>query len=247
MTDRSDVRRPGTACRPMMLAAALAATFAVAACGGGTDPGPVQGQDAVAPTAGAPPATTTDAGTVASGSDGSGQTASVPVAEADSLAFMREEERLAHDVYAVAASTWTQPIFGNIRDSETTHTLAVKSLLDARGLPDPLEGLPEGRFRTPALQALYDALSVASRASYERALQVGAEIEELDIRDIGLQKAVVSDAAIVAVYDQLLRGSRNHLRAFDGALARAGATYEPKYITRAEYDAIVGSETETGR
>ena len=168
-------------------------------------------------------------------------------AEADSLAYMREEEQLAHDVYAVSATLWTPPVFANITASEATHAAAVKTLLDRYQLPDPLAGLPSGTFKTPAFQALYDQLVAASRVSLIEALKVGAQIEELDLRDITAQQALIDNADILMVYDNLLRGSRNHLRAFMKVLTLQGGTYVPQYISQAEFDAIVNSAIETGR
>jgi hypothetical protein len=72
-------------------------------------------------------------------------------AERDSLLYMREEEQLAHDVYAVSATIWPQPVFANIRDSEATHSAAIKALLDRYGLPDPLAGLPSGSFKSASV------------------------------------------------------------------------------------------------
>jgi hypothetical protein len=48
------------------------------------------------------------------------------------------------------------------------------------------------------------------------------------------------------VYDNLLRGSRNHLRAFMKVLVQQGGSYVPQYISQAEFDAIVNSPVETG-
>lgn len=168
-------------------------------------------------------------------------------AEADSLAFMREEEQLAHDVYAVSATLWSPPIFANISASEATHSAAVKALLDRYQLPDPLAGLPNGTFKTSAFQTLYNSLVARSQVSLINALMVGVEIEELDIRDIAVQKASIDNADILMVYDHLLRGSRNHLRAFMKVLTQQGGTYVPQYISQAEFDAIVNSSIETGR
>ena len=156
-----------------------------------------------------------------------------------SLAYMREEEQLAHDVYAVSATLWPQPIFANITDSEATHSAAIKVLLDRYQQPDPLAGLPNGTFKTPAFQALYDSYVAASRVSLVEALTVGVEIEELDIRDITAQKAGIDNADILMVYDNLLSASRSHLAAFMKVLTQQGGTYVPKYITQAEFDAIV--------
>lgn len=167
-------------------------------------------------------------------------------AEADSLAFMREEEQLAHDVYAVSATLWSPPAFANITASEATHSAAVKALLDRHQLADPLAGLADGNFKTPAFQSLYSALVTASRVSLVEALKVGAQIEELDMRDITVQKAGIDNADILMIYDNLLRGSRNHLRAFMTVLTRQGGTYVPQYISQAEFDAIVNSAVETG-
>ncbi len=169
-------------------------------------------------------------------------------AEADGLAFMREEEELAHAVYAASAARWpTLPIFANIAASETTHTTAVKALLDRYQLADPLAGLPTGTFKTTALQVLYAQLVAASSTSLVDALKVGAQIEELDIHDLQTQIAEVDNADILMVYDNLLRGSRNHLRSYMRNLTNQGGSYTPQYLSPAAFDAIVQSAMETGR
>lgn len=221
------------------LAAVLAVlTAGLGACGGGDDLGPVMGVDANG-------TSTFNAGNLAT------QLATYPLsalstAEADSLAFMREEEQLAHNVYAVSATLWSPPVFANISASEATHSAAVKALLDRYQLADPLAGLANGTFKTPAFQSLYSSLVAASRVSLIEALKVGAQIEELDMRDITVQKAAIDNADILMVYDNLLRGSRNHLRAFLKVLTQQGGTYVPQYISQAEFDAIVNSPVETG-
>lgn len=68
----------------------------------------------------------------------------------------------------------------------------------------------------------------------------------MDIRDITTQKADIDNADILMVYDHLLRGSRNHLRAFMKVLTQQGGTYAPQYISQTEFDAIVNSPIETG-
>ncbi len=88
-------------------AALLAA--GMVACGGGDDtPVPLMTVDA-AGTSTIQVATLTN--TVASY-----PVSALSVAEAESLAFMREEEQLAHDVYAMSASLWPQPVFANITE-----------------------------------------------------------------------------------------------------------------------------------
>jgi hypothetical protein len=178
--------------------------------------------------------------------------ASLPVqdlstAEKAGLLAMREEEQLAHDVYAASAQQWSLPVFANIANSETTHVEAVATLLDRYDLPDPMGGVSTGAFPTPAFQALYDSLTARSRNSLIDALQVGCEIEELDMRDIVAHQLAVDNADIRLVYDNLLRGSRNHLRAFYATLIRQGGSYVPKYLSSTEFEAIVNSAMETGR
>ena len=224
------------------LAATVIASVAVlAACGGSEgELGPeMQATDAPA---------ASSLATVASASAFDGQALqSLSVAEAQSLAFMREEERLAQDVYMSSALRWPAvPVFEKIASSEATHTAAVKALLDRYQLPDPMAGLPTGVFFTPDFQALYDALVAASSVSLVEALKVGAQIEELDMRDIEAQMMVVDNADILSVYDNLLRGSRNHLRAFMKVLVQLGGSYTPQYISQEQFDSIVTSPMETG-
>jgi hypothetical protein len=79
------------------------------------------------------------------------------------------------------------------------------------------------------------------------ALKVGVQIEELDIADITSRLAGIDNADILMVFDNLLRGSRNHLRAYMKVLTLQGGSYTPQYINQTEFDAIVASPMETGR
>jgi hypothetical protein len=213
-------------------------TSGLIACGGADDPVPVMIVDADGVSTFNADGLATKLATYS--------VSAISTEEADSLAYMREEEQLAHDVYAVSTTLWDNPIFVNIAEAEATHSAAVKTLLDRYLLPDPLAGLPNGTFKTARFQALYDALVATSSISLIEALKVGVQIEELDMVDITEQAASVDNADILMVYDHLLRGSRNHLRAFMKVLIKEGGTYVPQYLTQAEFDAIVNSPVETG-
>lgn len=219
------------------LVATAAAAFVVG-CGGG-------GDDAVAsPLGGRAQAAQSAAGletTLATMAP-----AALSTEEEDSLVFMREEEKLALDVYSAMFSIWGSNVFKNIGASEQTHMDAVKLLLTRYALPDPAEATLPGQFGNAMLQGLYYALVASGRTSLVAALQVGAEIEDLDIRDLRAIKATVDNADLLLVCENLEKGSRNHLRAFHDNLLRQGASYTPKYITQAEYDAIVNSPKERG-
>lgn len=162
------------------------------------------------------------------------------------LMYMREEEKLAHDVYVALHGLWGAQVFANIAESETEHTEAVRRLIEAHGLEDPAAGNPPGVFVNTELQAMYDALVARGQTSLINALKVGCLIEEKDIQDINDKKAEVQDEPdIVKVYDHLLCGSRNHLRAFNGNLLNQGMTYEATVLSQAEWDAIASSAMET--
>jgi hypothetical protein len=169
-------------------------------------------------------------------------TGSVSDDEAAALAFMREEEKLAHDVYAALYEMWGLPVFQNIAASEQAHANAVLSLLQAYGLPDPASGNGPGQFSDPALQNLYDQMLVQGSQSLLDGLRVGATIEEVDILDLQARLAQTTNAAITQVYQNLLAGSENHLRSFVGMLARQGETYAPQYLSQEAYDAILSGQ-----
>jgi hypothetical protein len=167
-------------------------------------------------------------------------------AERESLLYMREEEKLAHDVYAYLGDTWGSRVFENISSSELTHTNAVKSLLDAYGVEDVAANAEAGTFEHEELQSLYDDLTSRGSGSLVDALTVGAIIEEVDIVDLERYMEDVDDEQIVLVYENLLRGSRNHLRAFVRNLEQQGVTYAPGYLSEEAYQDIVSGDVERG-
>jgi len=165
--------------------------------------------------------------------------------EAAMLPTLREEEKLAHDVYVALDAQ--APQFANIAASEQTHTDAVRSLLERYGLADPAAGRPAGSFASPTFTALYGQLVAAGRMSTVEALRVGVEIEELDLHDLAGMQERADHADVSNTLSNLARGSRNHLRAFWSQLAAAGGTYTPRHLDEATFRAIVSSPTETGR
>ncbi len=168
-------------------------------------------------------------------------------AETEGILYMREEEKLAHDVYLALYDKWGLSIFQNIANSEQTHTEAVKVLIDRYGLQDPAADQAVGAFTNVKLQELYNQLTAEGGRSLADALRVGAAIEEIDILDLEERLAQTDLADIQMVYQNLLKGSGNHLQAFTSNLTRqTGEMYQPHYLSQAAYQAIVGGAIERG-
>ncbi len=166
-----------------------------------------------------------------------------PAVEAD-LLFLREEEKLARDVYTTLYVAWQLAPHQNIARSEQTHTDLVLERLVALAIPDPVVDDTVGVFVNPQLAGLYVDLVATGQRSELASLEVGATIEDLDLRDLDVMAARTTDAGVLATYAALACGSRNHLRTFASQLASRGFTYAPQYLTPSAYDAIVVSDRE---
>ena len=125
--------------------------------------------------------------------------------EVAGLLFMREEEKLAHDLYVSFFEMWGLPIFQNIASSEQTHMDSVAFLLEKYGIPDPAADNPSGIFSDPALQALYDQLLAQGRLSISDALKTGAAVEEIDILDLRERSLQTQLVNVLQVYNALMR------------------------------------------
>jgi hypothetical protein len=133
---------------------------------------------------------------------------------------MREEEKVARDVYLRMYDNYKAPVFKNIAISEQRHMDAIKKLLDTYSVPDPAAGKGIGEFTNPDLQKLYDDLIVQGSISKVEAFKVGVIIEETDIDDLNKAIAAARHDDIITVYNNLLLGSCNHLDAFESQLAK---------------------------
>ena len=95
--------------------------------------------------------------------------------EADSILFMKQEEKVARDVYQVLYAKWRHVTFANIAVSEQRHMNALDNLIARYRLTDtsPAE---VGKFSIPELPALYDQLVALGSQSLKDALAVGVLI-----------------------------------------------------------------------
>ncbi len=161
------------------------------------------------------------------------------------LLWMREEEKLAGDLYQTFNDLYDWRIFGNISRSESTHVAAVLTLFDLFGIEDES---PEevGVFSNADIQKLFDELKASGEVSLVEALKVGAYVEELDILDLEERLEETNNADIQLVYENLLRGSRNHLRAFTRVLAQNNVYYQPLILSDDYFNEIVEGEMERG-
>ena len=153
------------------------------------------------------------------------------------LYFMREEEKLARDVYQTLGTMYPDSaIFGNIDDSEQQHMTAVKAMIEKYGYEDPntndnvgaYTGEDFGWYFTEKYNQLVERASISEL----EALYVGALIEELDMMDInqcpqvivetdnGINdvtecgKVYTDNADIQRLYSSLLDGSDSHLEGY---------------------------------
>ncbi|MDD2534310.1 MAG: DUF2202 domain-containing protein [Eubacteriales bacterium] len=163
--------------------------------------------------------------------------------ETADLLFIREEEKMARDVYLVLGEQWNNPVFDQIALSEQKHMDAIKKILDRYDMADPI--IDEiGVFGDPDIQELYDALIARGMASELEALEVGAFIEEFDIRDLWEAIEHTAVSKIKNVYVNICEGSYNHLVSFvDQYENLSGLDYEIQYLTPEEFEFVCEADT----
>lgn len=83
--------------------------------------------------------------------------------------------------------------------------------------------------------------------SLRDALEVGAAIEDIYILDLKEYMAETDNEDITLVYENLMKESRNHLRAFVSTLEKQGFEYAPQYLSQDEYEDIISSPVERGK
>ena len=168
--------------------------------------------------------------------------------EQETLLFMREEEKLARDVYHTLYDVWGNPVFAAIEESEKRHTEAIQDQLEKYGLEDPVVDDSTGAFYNTDLQEKYYLLVDKGQQSELEALMVGAYIEELDMIDLLEAIEETDEVSLDRTYGNLLRGSRNHLRAFVSRIEElTGEIYKAQLLDQDSVDAIVSQPVETGR
>lgn len=146
--------------------------------------------------------------------------------EIATLLWMREEEKLARDVYIAMTGKYTEKVFSNIAAAEQKHFDAIGRKLELYGITDV--ALPEvGKFYDPELQAMYDDLVAQGLENYVEALYVGVAIEEADMVDLTVAIDGTDSRPLKKTYSHLLIGSQHHLDSFIKLLEKEGIDYAP--------------------
>lgn len=171
---------------------------------------------------------------------GSGDPGTLSAAEEATLIHLREEEKLARDVYAEMYDAWAYKVFLNISGSEQNHMDAMLKMLDKYEVTDPVGNNLPGEFTDGALSSLYTTLVNRGETSLLEAFMVGAYIEEMDIIDLQAALLETDNTSLTKSYSNLLAASRNHLRTFVSHVKNLGEDYEAQLMSQEDVDAIVG-------
>ncbi len=168
--------------------------------------------------------------------------------DAEKIFWIREEEKLARDVYIGLYEIWGIRTFDNISRSEQVHMDAIRDeIIIPNGLEDPVKSEKPGVFTNPEIKKLYDELMLKGSSSVQNAIEVGLLIEDMDIFDLKRTIEMVEDETIKVVLQHLQEGSENHMRAFNKQAERYGVEYEPEYISRQEMNGILSGQVGSGQ
>ncbi|HNP53363.1 MAG TPA: DUF2202 domain-containing protein [Ferruginibacter sp.] len=167
-----------------------------------------------------------------------------PISETvlNDIRYMREEEKLARDVYDSMYLRWQLTPFKNIRQSETMHMKRMKELIEIYQISDPVQSEERGVFTNNQLKMLYHQLIETGSQTALDALKIGARIEEIDIQDLLNKQKNTNDETILSTYRVLLSASERHLNAFVRNLKMRNVIYQPVVLRQATFDEIIGRD-----
>lgn len=159
-------------------------------------------------------ATTTSAGICMAAEKGhADKNAGFGVDTLDVLGYMRDELKLARDLYNALSNIWGLEVFKNTAKSKQSLMDAVSDLLKQYGIDDPPD--EAGKFVNAELQELYSYLIDQGRVSRNNAIDVTILIEQTVIADLNDVFLQTNENEVHKVLTLLMEGSENHLHALN--------------------------------
>jgi hypothetical protein len=172
-------------------------------------------------------------------------TAELTADEIEFLYAVREDEKVARDLYAAFFEKYKLKAFENLSKAEINHIRAVELLMDYYEIEYPEAG-DYGKFTDPARQQLYDSLLLKGETALE-AFKVMAQLEEDNIVSYLKVLEDIDNDNIGIVIENLERASENHFKATIRQITALGGEYTARYMTQEQYSAIIAKGFEQGK
>ncbi len=159
--------------------------------------------------------------------------------EQDSIIQMVHWEKLFESVQNQFYQQWQHEVFKNIPQNEAKHSKALGALLTKYKLT------PVNTDNTSLTQLQEDWITQGN-TSLVAALTVGAIMEDKYLLELqnALSNKAVDNFDIQFVYQNLAKGSRNHLRTLVSVLKEQQVEYQAHYLTPANFQEIIHSPQE---
>ncbi|NTV17903.1 MAG: DUF2202 domain-containing protein [Bacteroidales bacterium] len=172
-------------------------------------------------------------------------TADLTADEIEFIYAVREDEKVARDLYFSFFGTFGLKPFENIGKAEDNHIKATEKLFDYYEIDYP--ALSEnGKFENAIRQKLFDSLLLKGTPELE-AFKVMAMLEESNIVEYGEVLKTIANPNIKIVIENLARASANHFKAAIRQITALGGTYTPALMTQEQYKAVIAIGFEKGK
>jgi hypothetical protein len=131
----------------------------------------------------------------------------------DALRYIREEVKLARDLYKALAGIWQLDVFKKAVNSKQSLMDAVSYLLKQHGIDEPEEAAC--KYANADLRELYSYLIDQGKVSRNNAIDVTILIEQTVIADLNDVILQTNEKDVQKVLTLLMKGSEKHLHALD--------------------------------
>ena len=160
--------------------------------------------------------------------------------EQNSIIQMVQWEKLFAQIYQQFYQQWQHEAFKNIPQNEEKHRKALEALLTKYKLT------PVSNTTSASLTKYHDDWIAQGNASLVAALTVSATMEDKYLLELqqALSNKAIDNFDIQFVYQNLAKGSRNHLRNIVNLLKAQQVEYQAHYLTSAEFQEIIHSPQE---
>jgi len=172
-------------------------------------------------------------------------TADLTADEIEFIFAVREDEKVARDMYFSFFGKFGLKPFENIGKAEDNHIKATEKLFDYYEIDYP--ALSEnGKFEDAFRQKLYDSLLLKGTPELE-AFKVMALLEETNIVEYDEVLKTIVNPNIKIVIENLSKASANHFKVAIRQITALGGTYAPALMTQEQYRAVIAIGFEQGK